>query len=383
MDKNAVFKISYGLYVLMARDTDGRDVGCIINTLSQVTDSPLRVSITVNKNNFTHGVIVKTGVFNACTLSTEADFSVFQRFGFKSSRDNDKFTDCPVAVRAENGVRYAPKVANGYISAKVINTVDLGTHTLFIADVTDAKVLSDAPSMTYAYYFANVKPKPSKVKTKGWRCRICGYVYEGEELPDNFVCPICKHGAADFEKIEDTEPSLDGSLTAKNLAAAFAGESQARNKYTYFAEQARKDGFVHIAEIFEETAGNEREHAKLWFRLLHNGIPKTAENLKAAAEGENYEWTEMYASFAKAARAEGFDKIAELFEGVGKIEKDHEERYLALLNNLEKGEVFVKIGENKWQCINCGYVYEGESAPSVCPICAFPQAYFKIKAENY
>ena len=175
---------------------------------------------------------------------------------------------------------------------------------------------------------------------------------------------------------------LKGTKTEKNLWEAFAGESQARNKYTYFASKAKKDGYVQIAKIFEETAANEKEHAELWFKLL-GGIGDTAQNLKSAAEGENYEWTEMYASMAKDARVEGFDHIAFLFEEVGKIEKDHEERYRKLLSNVEGGLVFSRDGDMIWQCSNCGHVVVGKKAPEMCPVCAHPKAYFQLKAENY
>ncbi len=175
---------------------------------------------------------------------------------------------------------------------------------------------------------------------------------------------------------------LKGSKTEQNLRDAFAGESQARNKYTYFASKAKKEGFVQIANIFTETADNEKEHAKIWFKLL-GGIGTTAENLLAAAEGENFEWTDMYATFAKEAREEGFEDIAKLFEGVGAIEKEHEERYRKLLANVEGGLVFSKDGDMIWQCSNCGHIVVGKQAPEVCPVCAHPQAYFQVKAENY
>lgn len=176
---------------------------------------------------------------------------------------------------------------------------------------------------------------------------------------------------------------LKGTKTEKNLMTAFAGESEARNKYTYFASKARKDGYVQIATIFEETAQNEKEHAKLWFKLLNGGIKSTEENLLAAAEGEHYEWTKMYASFAKEAREEGFDKIADLFEGVAAIEKEHEERYRKLLANVQGDLVFSKDGDVIWQCANCGHICIGQKAPDVCPVCAHPKSYFQVKAENY
>lgn len=177
---------------------------------------------------------------------------------------------------------------------------------------------------------------------------------------------------------------LKGSKTEANLMAAFAGESQATNKYRYYASKAKKDGYVQIANIFEETAANEKEHAKIWFKLLHGGaVPSTMENLRDAAAGENYEWTDMYATFAKEAKEEGFDDIAYLFEEVGKIEKEHEERYRKLLANIEGGLVFSREGDCIWQCSNCGHIVVGKKAPEVCPVCNHPQAYFQIKAENY
>lgn len=177
---------------------------------------------------------------------------------------------------------------------------------------------------------------------------------------------------------------LKGSKTEANLMTAFAGESQARNKYTYYASVARKDGYQQIADIFEQTAANEKEHAKIWFKLLCGGeIPKTAQNLKDAAAGENFEWVEMYAEFAKTAREEGFDRIATLFEGVAAIEKEHEERYKKLLANIEDGYVFSKAGDTVWICRNCGHVHIGKTAPQVCPVCAHPQSYFEQKANNY
>ncbi len=177
---------------------------------------------------------------------------------------------------------------------------------------------------------------------------------------------------------------LKGSKTEKNLLAAFAGESQAYTKYTYYASKARKDGYVQIANIFAETAANEKEHAKIWFKYLNDGvIPPTNRNLEDAAAGENYEWTDMYAGFAKDARAEGFEELAALFEGVARIEKEHEERYRKLIKNLEEGLVFSRDGDCIWQCLNCGHLVIGKKAPMICPVCKHEQAYFQIKPENY
>ena len=201
VEQNAMFSLSYGLFVLTARD-GAKDNGCIINTVTQLTDTPKRISIAVNKANYTHDMIKKTGVFNVSVLSNDAPFAMFQHYGFQSGRDVDKFAGVQGMARATNGVYYLPYCTNAFISARVTQTIEFETHTLFIADVTEARQLSDVPSMTYAYYFANVKPKPSKLKEQhGWVCKICGYVYEGEELPADFICPLCKHGAEDFEKI--------------------------------------------------------------------------------------------------------------------------------------------------------------------------------------
>ena len=198
MDNNVMFKISYGLYVLTAKDGE-KSNGCIINTLEQVTTTPNKVTIAVNKNNFTHDMIVKTKKFNVSILSENVKFDTFKHFGFQSGRDVDKFADYPMET-SSNGLPYITEGSNGFISASVISTVDLGTHTLFVADVTDGKVLSEDNSVTYDYYHKHIKEAPAKA-SKGWVCKICGYVYEGDELPPDFICPICKHGAADFEKL--------------------------------------------------------------------------------------------------------------------------------------------------------------------------------------
>ncbi len=198
MDKSALFKFSYGLYVLTARQGD-RDNGCIINTAGQLTNTPLQIQIAVNKQNLTHDMILETGVFNVSVLTQEATFWVFQHYGFQSGRDVDKFAGLPEA-RTANGLRYIQGCTNAVISGKVISAVDCGTHTLFVAEVTEAQVLSQEPSATYQYYFDHIKPKPAPAKKESWVCKICGYVYEGEELPEDFICPLCKHGAEAFEK---------------------------------------------------------------------------------------------------------------------------------------------------------------------------------------
>ena len=446
MDKKAMYKISYGLFVVTAQ-RDGKDNGCITNTLAQVTSAPNRVSLTVAKTNFTHDMIMDSGAFTASVISTDADFELFRHFGFQSGRDVDKFADFTDCKRAENGTLIITKGTNAFISGKVCQTLDLGTHTMFIADVTDMELFSDAQSATYEYYQSSIKPKPEAVGTASdgqtiWRCVICGYEYVGEELPEDFICPICKHGASDFEKVtkapdKDMVPvgkteggqtiwrctvcgyeyigdelpegfecplcgvgadmfekiseapaestsvnKYAGTKTEKNLLEAFAGESQARNKYTYYASVAKKNGYEQIAALFLQTAENEKEHAKLWFKAL-GGIGTTAENLLHAAEGENFEWTDMYERMAREADEEGFHDLAEQFRGVGAIEKHHEERYRALLHNVEAMEVFRKSGVTMWECRNCGHIVIGTEAPEVCPVCFHPQSYFEVRKENY
>ena len=202
MDKTTMYKLTYGLFVLTAKD--GKDNGCITNTAMQVTSTPNRIAVAINKANFAHDMVLKTGVFNISILSEKAPFSLFQRFGFQSGRDTDKFADYTAFARAENGVVYVTEGTNAVILAKVVSTADLGTHTLFVADVTDGFNLTDDPSVTYAYYQANIKPKPGVPKSEKktvWRCTVCGYEYEGEELPDDFICPLCKHPKEDFEKV--------------------------------------------------------------------------------------------------------------------------------------------------------------------------------------
>ena len=198
MDNKALFKLSYGLFVLTAREGE-KDNGCIINTAIQLTGSPCRISIAVNKSNYTHDMVLRTGVFNVSVLTEEATFWVFRHYGFQSGRDVDKFANLPEA-RTANGIRFVEGCTNAVLSGKVIQTVDCGTHTLFIADVTEAKVLDNAPSVTYQYYFDHIKPKPEPAQQGKWVCKICGYVYEGDTLPPDFICPWCKHGVEDFER---------------------------------------------------------------------------------------------------------------------------------------------------------------------------------------
>ena len=392
MNEKAMHKLSYGLFVLTARDGD-RDNGCIVNTAIQAASAPNQLSVCVNKANYTNEMIQKTGKFVVSIISQGAEFDLFKHFGFQSGRNVNKFDGFTDYARCENGLCYITKGTNAYISVTVTGTQDLGSHTMFVGTIDDMEILSDERSATYEYYFENIKPKPQAVgETQDgktiWRCTICGYEYVGEELPQDFVCPICKHSASDFEKIIIKKESsvmankYAGTQTEKNLQEAFAGESQARNKYTYFASVAKKEGYEQMAALFLKTADNEKEHAKMWFKELAE-LGDTPANLKAAAEGENYEWTDMYDGFAKTADEEGFHELAEKFRAVAAIEKHHEERYRALLKNIETAQVFEKSEVKVWECRNCGHIVVGTKAPEICPVCAHPQSYFEVHAENY
>ncbi len=228
------------------------------------------------------------------------------------------------------------------------------------------------------------KDKGENRKMSKWKCTVCVYIYEGETLPDDFTCPICKQPASAFEKIEEPAAAnkYAGTQTEKNLQTAFSGESEARNKYTFFASVAKKEGYEQISALFLKTAENEKEHAKMWFKEL-GGIGDTAENLLHAAQGENYEWTDMYDGFAKTADEEGFPELAEKFRLVAAIEKHHEERYRALLHNVETAQVFAKSEVKVWECRNCGHIVVGTQAPEECPTCAHPQSFFEVNCENY
>ena len=376
MNSKAMYNLSYGLFVLTAKD-GAKDNGCIVNTVIQVTTEPNRISVAVNKLNYTHDMIRKTGEFNVSILTEGSKFDTYKHFGFQSGKDIDKFESIEFS-RAANGIAYIAKETNAYLSA------------------------------TYAFYQKNIKQKPAAPKAdeapkKGFICTVCGYIYEGDTLPSDFICPWCKHDASYFIPLDNGAPVKEetkeititnkqeeskmankyaGTQTEKNLQAAFAGESQARNKYTYFASKAKKEGYEQIAALFLKTADNEKEHAKMWFKELE-GIGTTAENLAAAADGENYEWTDMYEDFAKTAEAEGFPALAAKFRMVGAIEKHHEERYRALLKNVEAQEVFAKSEVKVWECRNCGHIVVGTKAPEMCPVCAHPQSYFEVNAENY
>ena len=291
MDRKAMYKLSYGLFILTAKEAE-KDNGCIINTAIQAASEPNQLSICVNKANYTHDMIQRTGKFTVSVLSQNAQFELFKHFGFQSGRDTNKFKTFEKCARGTNGIYYITEGTNAYISVTVNKTENLGSHTMFIGEITDMEVLSD------------------------------------------------------------------------------------------FASVAKKEGYEQMSALFLKTADNEKEHAKMWFKELA-GIGDTKENLAAAAEGENYEWTDMYEGFAKTAEEEGFPELAAKFRAVGEIEKHHEERYRALLKNIETAQVFEKSEVKVWECRNCGHIVVGTKAPDVCPVCNHPQSYFEVHEENY
>ena len=401
MNPKAFYSLSYGVFVLGAK-SNGKINACITNTCMQVASDPTRIAISVLNRNLTCDMIKESGEFTLSILDSTCSFDLIKNFGMQSGRDADKFGSFPYETN-KNGIPYITKSTCSLLECKVLSKEDLGTHTLFVAEVVEAEVLNSNAPLTYANYQNNIKPKPvanTGKKIIGWRCKICGYEYMNPELPKDFTCPLCGHPTEDFEPIYDTTVAIAaenntntqkevttmskyaGTQTEKNLQAAFAGESQARNKYTYFASVAKKEGYEQISALFLKTAENEKEHAKMWFKELGE-LGTTAENLKAAADGENYEWTDMYEDFAKTAEAEGFKELAEKFRGVAAIEKHHEERYRALLKNVETAAVFEKSEVKVWECRNCGHIVVGTKAPETCPVCAHPKSYFEVHAENY
>lgn len=393
MDEKAMFKLSYGLFVATAREAD-KDNGCIINTAIQAALTPNQLSICINKSASTHDMIQRTGLFTISVLSQKADFELIKHFGFQSGRDVDKFENYKSCRRGNNGIYYITEGTNAYISVKVEKTEDLGSHTMFIGKVTDMEVLSEVPSATYEYYLNHIKPKQQITETSSggqtvWRCIVCGYEYVGEELPEDFICPLCKHPASDFEKIEKkTEGAImtgnkyAGTQTEKNLREAFSGESQARNKYTFFASIAEKEGHGQMAALFLKTAENEKEHAQMWLNELAE-LGDTKANLAAAATGENYEWTDMYEGFAKTAESEGFPELAAKFRAVGKIEKHHEEKYRELLSDMENGNTLENSSVKVWECRYCGHIVVGTTPPDVCPVCNHTHCYFETNKEEH
>lgn len=278
-------------------------------------------------------------------------------------------------IMAEELIREA-----GFLLPQSENTKDF-LQSLLDKKLSEDFLVEDVKKLLNIMYN---KEKTKEDKKMKYRCTVCGYIHEGE-LGEDFKCPICKQPESVFVEVKEAGEKVNkyaGTKTEKNLQEAFAGESQARGKYTYFAEVARAEGYEQIASIFETTAYNEQIHARMWFDALGN-IGSTADNLKAAAEGENYEWTDMYDRMAKEADEEGFHEIAEKFRQVGYVEKEHERRYLTLLENVEKNKVFKKEENTVWECRACGRLIEGKEAPEVCPVCGYSHSFFEVRAENY
>lgn len=344
MNEKILQKMSYGVYIVTANKNQ-KDYGCIINTAFQITSMPECICIVLNKFSATHNAIMESKKFTLSVLSTVADLSIYKRFGYQSGNSVDKFADFKHTERLENGTLCITKGTNAFISVRVSQTVDVGSHTMFIGNVTETKSLSFLPSATYEYYQKCIK---------GSDC-------------------LC---------MQHSDSPYTGTKTEHNLTIAFAEESKARNKYTYFASLAKKAGYEQIAALFQKTADNEKEHAELWFKALCLDR-NTEQNLLTAADSENMEWTNMYDRFAREAYDEGFKELSVQFKAVAAIEKTHEERFRKLLHNVQTMEVFAKSGIVIWECRNCGHICLGDKAPEECPVCHHAKSYFELHAENY
>ena len=392
MDPKAMFKITYGLYLLTARE-NGKDNGCIINTAGQVANEPERISISVIKKNLTHDMILNTGVFNVSTIDTRADFGLFQRFGMHSGRDIDKFDGFASVARSENGLYHLTAMANGYLSARVTEHYDLGTHTLFIAEVTDGEVLGNEPSVTYGYYQSSIKPKP--VQKKGWVCSVCGYVYEGDDLPDDYECPICHHGKNDFVRTDAAPAAIPEAKTVggkkwicsvcgyvyegeeapekcplckapaskfvkqsgemvwaaehvigiakdvpdeirEGLRANFNGECTEVGMYLAMSRAAAREGYPEIAKYWKTAAFEEAEHAAKFAELLGEVVSaSTKENLTVRVEAENGA-TAGKAELAKKAKELGLDAIHDTVHEMARDEARHGKAFAGLLKRYFK-----------------------------------------------
>ena len=328
MNPKAMFKLTYGLYLLTARE-NGKDNGCIINTAGQVANEPVRISIAVIKKNLTHDMILNTGVFNVSTIDTKADFGLFQRFGMQSGRGANKFDGFESVARSENGLYYLTAMANGYLSARVTEHYDLGTHTLFIAEVTDGEVLGNAPSVTYGYYQSDIKPKPAQ--KKGWVCAVCGYVYEGDEVPDDFECPICHHGKADFVPAGAPAPAAPASESdgeGKKWVCPVCG-------YVHTGDEAPAECPVcHVSGdkfvLREEELTWAAEHV---VGIAGDAPEEIKEGLRANFIGECTE-VGMYLAMSRAAAREGYPEIAKYWQTAAFEEAEHAAKFAELLGEV-------------------------------------------------
>ena len=389
MDPKALYQLTYGLFLLTARQ-DGKDNGCIINTAIQTANDPTRISIAVIKKNLTCKMIENTGIFNLSTLTVQTDFALFQRFGMQSGRDTDKFDGFPETERTENGLLRLTRNANMYLSAKVVDSKDLGSHMVFFAELTAGEVLSSVPSCTYAYYQSDIKPKPQPAKKKAWVCSVCGYVYEGDEVPDDFVCPLCSHGKQDFVRVEDPTPAKQSSAAAESkkwvcpvcgyvhegpeapeecpvckvpgskfikqeenmvwaaehvigiakdvpeeikegLRANFRGECTEVGMYLAMARAAHREGYPEIGLYWEKAAFEEAEHAAKFAELLGEVVsPSTKQNLTVRVEAENGA-TQGKTDLARKAKELGLDAIHDTVHEMARDEARHGKAFAGLL----------------------------------------------------
>ena len=390
MDQKAFYKITYGLYLLTAKDGE-KDNGCIINTAIQVANTPYRISVAVIKGGLTHDMIAKTGVFNISSLTEEAEFALFKRFGMQSGRDADKFESFGDVVRSENGLYRLTTGANMFMSAKVVSSYDLGSHTLFVGEVTDGEVISDVPSCTYGFYQSNIKPKPAAPAKKAWVCTVCGYAYEGDELPEDFECPLCHHGKADFvfaepkakaesvateggkkwrcticgemvtgdnppaqcplcnaaaDKFEAVEASAEMTWAAEHivgvakgvsdeiiegLRANFTGECTEVGMYLAMARVAHREGYPEIGHYWEKAAFEEAEHTAKFAELLGEVVTdSTKKNLEMRVEAENGA-TAGKTELAKMAKEQGLDAIHDTVHEMARDEARHGKAFEGLL----------------------------------------------------
>lgn len=334
MDNKSLYKLTYGLFLLTAREND-TDNGCIINTAIQVANNPTRIAISVIQTNKTHDMIKNTGIFNISSITTAANFDLFKHFGMQSGRDLDKFAGFTDIARSDNGLLYLTKATNMYMSAKVTDSIDLGSHTLFVGELTDGQTLSDAPSCTYAYYQSDIKPKPQASTKRTWTCRICGHVYEGDEMPDDYICPLCKHGKEDFVLNESTGEKTWASEhivgVAKNipediisdLRANFEAECCEVGMYLAMARVAHREGYPEIGRYFEKAAWEEAEHAAKFAELLGDVVTdSTCKNLEmrvAAEHGATAGKTDL----AKRAKELNLDAIHDTVHEMARDEARH------------------------------------------------------------
>lgn len=345
MDSKSLYKLTYGLFLLTARENN-TDNGCIINTAIQVANNPARIAISVIQTNKTHDMIRNTGMFNISSITTSANFDLFTHFGMQSGRDVDKFADFKDVARSANGLYYLTKSANMYLSAKVTDQIDLGSHTLFIAELTDGQTLSDAPSCSYAYYQSDIKPKPQASAKRTWTCRICGHVYEGDEMPDDYICPLCKHGKEDFvlnessgektwaaEHIVGVAKDVPQDIIM-DLRANFEAECTEVGMYFAMARVAHREGYPEIGRYYEKAAWEEAEHAAKFAELLGDIVTdSTRKNLEMRVAAEHGA-TAGKVELARKARALGLDAIADTVMEMAKDEARHGKALEGMLRNL-------------------------------------------------